>query len=81
MKKSVHRKPALRKSFATNLRREREARGLSQEALSHDAGLPDRWSVANATFPSTTSNGWRGRWGLSRPTLYGADCADGAHTR
>ena len=43
MKKKVGRKPrprsALRKSFAVNLRMAREARGLSQEALAHDAGL------------------------------------------
>ena len=29
----------LRQSFAANLRRERKARGLSQEALAHEAGL------------------------------------------
>lgn len=33
--KRVH----IRKSFATNLRRERERRGLSQEALARHAGL------------------------------------------
>jgi transcriptional regulator with XRE-family HTH domain len=32
-------KKSLRKNFATNLRREREARGLSQESLAHEAGL------------------------------------------
>jgi transcriptional regulator with XRE-family HTH domain len=32
-------KKILRKSFGTNLRREREAKGLSQEALAHQAGL------------------------------------------
>jgi len=36
----TNRKPLLlRKAFAANLRREREARGLSQEALAHLAGL------------------------------------------
>lgn len=43
MKKKIRRKPkprsALRKSFAANLRAAREARGLSQETLAHDAGL------------------------------------------
>jgi transcriptional regulator with XRE-family HTH domain len=37
--KQVRHKSALRKSFAANLKAEREARGLSQEALAHDAGL------------------------------------------
>ena len=32
-------KAVLRKSFAANLRAAREAQGLSQEALAHDAGL------------------------------------------
>jgi transcriptional regulator with XRE-family HTH domain len=32
-------KKSLRKNFAANLRREREARGLSQESLAHEAGL------------------------------------------
>jgi transcriptional regulator with XRE-family HTH domain len=32
-------KPALRQVFATNLRREREARGLSQEMLADLSGL------------------------------------------
>lgn len=35
----MRKKRVLRKSFAANLRREREARGLSQEALAHQAGL------------------------------------------
>jgi transcriptional regulator with XRE-family HTH domain len=39
MKTKVRRKSALRKSLAADLRREREARGLSQEALAHQAGL------------------------------------------
>lgn len=39
MKTKVRRKSALRKSLAANLWREREARGLSQEALAHQAGL------------------------------------------
>jgi transcriptional regulator with XRE-family HTH domain len=39
MKKKNRRKSALRKNFAANLRREREARGLSQESLAHEAGL------------------------------------------
>jgi ribosome-binding protein aMBF1 (putative translation factor) len=37
MKTKVRRKSALRKSFAANLKGEREARGLSQEALAHQA--------------------------------------------
>jgi transcriptional regulator with XRE-family HTH domain len=37
--KTKVRRSAIQKSFAANLRREREARGLSQEALAHDAGL------------------------------------------
>jgi transcriptional regulator with XRE-family HTH domain len=32
-------KKILRKSFGANLRREREGKGLSQEALAHQAGL------------------------------------------
>jgi transcriptional regulator with XRE-family HTH domain len=39
MKKKVRRKLTLRKNFAQNLRRERELRGMSQEALAHEAGL------------------------------------------
>jgi transcriptional regulator with XRE-family HTH domain len=39
MKTEVRRKSTLRKSFAANLKRERKARGLSQEALAHSAGL------------------------------------------
>jgi len=41
MKKKKLRKhrSALRKSFSTNLRAARELRGLSQEALAHEAGL------------------------------------------
>lgn len=35
----MKKKTRLRKSFAANLRAAREARGLSQEALAHDAGL------------------------------------------
>ena len=35
MKKKI----SLRKLFSANLRRQREARGLSQEALAHDANL------------------------------------------
>jgi transcriptional regulator with XRE-family HTH domain len=37
--KTKVRRSAIQKSFAANLRREREARGLSQEALARDAGL------------------------------------------
>jgi transcriptional regulator with XRE-family HTH domain len=37
--KKFRRKSLLRKNFASNLRRERIRRGLSQEALAHDAGL------------------------------------------
>jgi transcriptional regulator with XRE-family HTH domain len=37
--KKVRRRSAFRKSFAANLKAEREARGLSQEALAHLAGL------------------------------------------
>ena len=32
----------LRKAFAANLRREREALGLSQKALAHEAGMVER---------------------------------------
>lgn len=39
MRKKTRRRSALRKSFAANLRAVREARGLSQEALAHEAGL------------------------------------------
>ena len=39
MKTKVRRKSALRKSLAANLKAEREARRLSQEALAHQAGL------------------------------------------
>jgi transcriptional regulator with XRE-family HTH domain len=36
----TNRKPLLlRKAFAANLRREREALGLSQKALAHEAGM------------------------------------------
>lgn len=38
-KKTRRNRSALRKSFAANLRAVREARGLSQEALAHEAGL------------------------------------------
>jgi transcriptional regulator with XRE-family HTH domain len=37
--KKVRRRSAFRKSFAANLKAEREARGLSQEVLAHQAGL------------------------------------------
>ena len=37
--KKVRHKSALRKSFAANLRRDREARGLSRETLARQAGL------------------------------------------
>jgi transcriptional regulator with XRE-family HTH domain len=37
--KKVRRKSALCRSFAANLEAEREARGLSQEALAQEAGL------------------------------------------
>ena len=45
-------RPSLRQTFVANLRRERKARGISQEALAREAGL-------HRTYVSSVEGGMR----------------------